>query len=100
VQSALCSNRRLASDRSPQALACQKKAFVTAIVTCLHRWKKKGLEILTFCWMNFKSTIARPENIASQRVMQKVGFKYENNPRYYETDVVYYSISRSQYSQE
>jgi RimJ/RimL family protein N-acetyltransferase len=41
--------------------------------------------------------IARPENIASQRVMQKVGFKYENNARYYETDVVYYSISRSQY---
>ncbi len=44
--------------------------------------------------------IARPENIASQRVMQKVGFKYENNARYYETDVVYYSISRSQYLQE
>ncbi|WP_293180282.1 MULTISPECIES: GNAT family protein [unclassified Microcoleus] len=44
--------------------------------------------------------IARPQNIASQRVMQKVGFKYENNARYYETDVVCYSISRSQYSQE
>ncbi len=38
--------------------------------------------------------IARPENIALQRVMQKVGFKYENNARYYETDVVYYSRSR------
>lgn len=38
--------------------------------------------------------IARPENLASQRVMQKVGMKYEKNARYYETDVAYYSKSR------
>jgi len=44
--------------------------------------------------------IARPENTASQRVMQKVGMKYEKNDRYYESDVVYYSISRSAYCQE
>ncbi len=44
--------------------------------------------------------IARPENIASQRVMQKVGMKYEKNAHYYETDVAYYSILRSQYLQE
>ncbi|MEG3899410.1 MULTISPECIES: GNAT family N-acetyltransferase [unclassified Microcoleus] len=41
--------------------------------------------------------IARPENIASQRVVQKVGMKYEKNARYYETDVLYYSISRETY---
>ncbi|MEG4007455.1 GNAT family N-acetyltransferase [Microcoleus sp. Pol11C1] len=41
--------------------------------------------------------IARPENIASQRVIQKVGMKYEKNAHYYETDVVYYSISRENY---
>ncbi|MEG4580856.1 GNAT family N-acetyltransferase [Microcoleus sp. MON1_C5] len=41
--------------------------------------------------------IARPENIASQRVIQKVGMKYEKNAHYYETDVVYYSISRQSY---
>ena len=41
--------------------------------------------------------IARPENIASQRVIQKVGMKYEKNAHYYETDVVYYSISRETY---
>jgi RimJ/RimL family protein N-acetyltransferase len=41
--------------------------------------------------------IARPENIASQRVIQKVGMKYEKNDHYYETDVVYYSISRETY---
>ena len=51
-----------------------------------------GFEILKFGKI---VTIARPENIASQRVMQKVGFKYENDARYYETDVVCYSISRS-----
>ena len=44
--------------------------------------------------------IARPENIASQRVMQKVGMKYEKNARYYKSDVAYYSISRSQYPPE
>ncbi|MEG4853987.1 GNAT family N-acetyltransferase [Microcoleus sp. B5-D4] len=41
--------------------------------------------------------IARPENIASQRVIQKVGMKYEKNAHYYETDVLYYSISRETY---
>ncbi|MCU0540669.1 MAG: GNAT family N-acetyltransferase [Oscillatoriaceae cyanobacterium Prado104] len=41
--------------------------------------------------------VARPENLASQRVMQKVGMKYEKNARYYDSDVVYYSISRSVY---
>ena len=41
--------------------------------------------------------IARPENIASQRVMQKVGMKYEKNAHYYETDVVYYAILRETY---
>ncbi|MEG4807647.1 GNAT family N-acetyltransferase [Microcoleus sp. F8-D3] len=44
--------------------------------------------------------IARPENIASQRVIQKVGMKYEKNARYYETDVVYYSISRESYQSQ
>ncbi|MEG4023668.1 GNAT family N-acetyltransferase [Microcoleus sp. S13C4] len=41
--------------------------------------------------------IARPENIASQRVIQKVGMKYEKNAHFYETDVLYYSISREIY---
>lgn len=44
--------------------------------------------------------IARPENIASQRVIQKVGMKYEKNAHYYETDVVYYSISRESYQSQ
>lgn len=39
--------------------------------------------------------IARPENIASQRVMQKVGMKYEKDAHFYNLDVVYYALSRS-----
>lgn len=38
--------------------------------------------------------IAHPENIASRRVMEKVGMKYEKNARYYNTDVAYYSLHR------
>ncbi len=41
--------------------------------------------------------IARPQNIASQRVMQKVGMKYEKNAHYYNSDVVYYALSRADY---
>jgi len=38
--------------------------------------------------------IAQPENIASVRVIQKVGMKYQKNAFYYGHDVVYYVISR------
>ncbi|MBE9004241.1 GNAT family N-acetyltransferase [Fortiea sp. LEGE XX443] len=38
--------------------------------------------------------IAHPKNIASVRVIQKVGMKYEKNARFYNVDVVYYAINR------
>lgn len=41
--------------------------------------------------------IARPENIASQKVMQKVCMKYEKNAYYYNSNVVYYALSRADY---
>lgn len=41
--------------------------------------------------------IAKPENIASRRVMEKIGMKYEKDAYYYDNDVVYYSISREAY---
>lgn len=41
--------------------------------------------------------IAKPENYASRRVMEKVGMNYEKDAYYYNTDVVYYSISRQAY---
>lgn len=37
--------------------------------------------------------IAVPENIASRRVMEKVGMKYEKEANYYDSNVVYYTIS-------
>jgi ribosomal-protein-alanine N-acetyltransferase len=36
--------------------------------------------------------IARPENIGSYRVMEKVGMKYEKDAHFYNVDVVYYAI--------
>ena len=42
-------------------------------------------------------SIAKPENIASRRVMEKAGMKYEKDAYYYNNDVVYYSISREVY---
>ncbi len=41
--------------------------------------------------------IAAPEHIASRRVMEKVGFKYEKNARFYKLDVVYYSITKDEW---
>lgn len=43
--------------------------------------------------------VAKPENIASRRVMEKVGMKYEKDAYHYNNHVVYYSITRSQFSQ-
>ncbi|MFQ3615514.1 MAG: GNAT family N-acetyltransferase [Cyanobacteriota bacterium] len=38
--------------------------------------------------------IARPENRASQRVMQKLGMTYEKDAFYYNCEVVYWAIAR------
>jgi RimJ/RimL family protein N-acetyltransferase len=38
--------------------------------------------------------IAHPQNIASVRVIQKVGMKYEKNARFYNVDVVYYAVNK------
>ncbi len=38
--------------------------------------------------------IASPKHIASVRVMEKAGLKYEKDARFYKTDVVYYAIHR------
>ncbi len=35
-----------------------------------------------------------PENTASWRVLEHIGFVYEKNARYYDLDVVYYAITR------
>jgi len=41
--------------------------------------------------------VAQPENVASCRVLEKIGLRYVKNARFYDTDVHYYAISREQY---
>ena len=41
--------------------------------------------------------IASPQHIASRRVMEKVGFKYEKNARFYKLDMVYYAIAKDEW---
>ncbi|HEX8136564.1 MAG TPA: GNAT family N-acetyltransferase [Pyrinomonadaceae bacterium] len=44
--------------------------------------------------------IARPENVGSYRVMEKIGMKYERDAHYYNVDVVYYALERDQLQSE
>lgn len=70
---------------------CWNRGFVTeASIACLRfGFEQAGLDRIV--------AIAQPANIASQRVMQKVGMKFEKNAHYYNTDVVYYAISKSEF---
>ena len=38
--------------------------------------------------------IAHAENLASRRVIEKVGMTYEKDAHYYNTDVVYYALTK------
>lgn len=57
---------------------------------------KYGFEIAKF---ERVVAISKSENIASRRVMEKVGMKYEKDAYYYKNDVVYYSLTRSHFTQ-
>lgn len=41
--------------------------------------------------------ITAPEHIASRRVMEKCGLKYQKNAQFYNLDVVYYALARSEW---
>jgi ribosomal-protein-alanine N-acetyltransferase len=41
-----------------------------------------------------------PENIASSRVLDHIGFVFEKAARYYDLDVAYYAIERHQFSED
>ncbi len=41
-----------------------------------------------------------PENAASWRVLEKAGFAFEKNARYYDLDVAYYAITRERFSRD
>jgi len=41
--------------------------------------------------------VAMPENIASRRIMEKIGMRYEKTGHWYEEELVYYVISQDEY---
>ncbi|MEO6587728.1 MAG: GNAT family N-acetyltransferase [Pyrinomonadaceae bacterium] len=41
--------------------------------------------------------VARPENTASRRVMEKIGMKYDGIGKYYDRELVHYSIERKEF---
>ncbi len=41
--------------------------------------------------------VARPDNLASRRVMEKVGFQYERNANFFDIEVAFHSITRGDY---
>ncbi len=41
--------------------------------------------------------VTRHENVASRRVLERIGMKHEKDVRLYDIDCVYYSISRKSY---
>lgn len=44
--------------------------------------------------------IAHPENLASRRVIEKMGMTYEKDAHYYNTDVVYYGMTKANYQRD
>lgn len=44
--------------------------------------------------------VVQPENVASQRVLEKIGLKHVKNARFYNTDVNYYAITRDEYQRD
>ena len=53
-----------------------------------------GFEVLA---MERIVAIAKPANVASRRVMEKIGLQYEKEACYYKTDCVYYALNRDQW---
>lgn len=41
--------------------------------------------------------VSFPENVASWKVMKKLGMRYVKNARFYDKDVVYYEINRTEF---
>lgn len=41
--------------------------------------------------------VVNPQNVASQRVLEKLGMKYRRNAHHYDADLMYYEISKGNY---
>ena len=52
-----------------------------------------------FMQQNFERIIAltRPDNLASRRVMEKVGLSFEKSDKFFDLDVVLYALTRDEY---
>jgi ribosomal-protein-alanine N-acetyltransferase len=50
--------------------------------------------------LEFTAAIAVPENVASLRVMKKLGFKFVRKDRYYDMDVLYHRLERGEWLAE
>ena len=68
-----------------------RQGLATEAATAVLNW---GFEQL-----NLQQIVAvtGPANLASQRVMQKLGMRYERNIQYNGTEVVYYALSREEF---
>ncbi len=47
--------------------------------------------------LTFGIAVVRPENGASQRVLAKIGLRFEKFARYYNLDLKYYALDRPAY---
>lgn len=52
-----------------------------------------------FCELRLDRIVAvvHPDNLASQRLLEKIGLRYEKEAHYYNIDVKYYAISQQEY---
>jgi ribosomal-protein-alanine N-acetyltransferase len=89
-----CGLQRL--DKTPEvevayllAKAYWKQGLATEAASAAIEYGFSGLKLKRIV------AIARPENVGSYRVMEKVGMKYEKEAHFYNVDVVYYAIERA-----
>jgi RimJ/RimL family protein N-acetyltransferase len=55
-----------------------------------HGFRELGLDPIV--------AVAHPDNLASRRVLEKLGFHHQGRARYYGSEVAFYRLARSQYA--
>ena len=71
--------------------ACWRKGLATEAAREVLRYGFEGLNC------NRLVALSKPENVASRRVMEKIGMQYEKIIEYYGVDWVYYGLNRDQW---
>jgi RimJ/RimL family protein N-acetyltransferase len=62
---------------------------------CAMEWLKYGFDV---AGLERIVAVAHPDNTGSWRIMEKCGMKYEKSGQHYGMNVVYYSISQSEFN--